>query len=172
MQWSYHLRSTILATTSKFKMAVEIGVFRLIREALYFFSLILAPITPESSMNFCGSFKLTCQLFTSFLINSNWNILINLWKTTKGSHTHFTNLACNIPTENFFAFLVCLELFLLFFGIPGPSREFFGNSRKILGIPEGIPWISYLGFREFHQNIKQTIFINTVFKSKRTSEIG
>ena len=42
MQWSYHLRSTILATTSNFKMAVEIGVFRLIREALYFFSLIFS----------------------------------------------------------------------------------------------------------------------------------
>jgi len=33
----HHLCSTITATTSKFKMAVEIGVFRLIREALYFF---------------------------------------------------------------------------------------------------------------------------------------
>ena len=42
MQWSYHLCSTITATTSKFKMAVEIGVFRLIREALYFFSLIFS----------------------------------------------------------------------------------------------------------------------------------
>ena len=39
MQWSYHLGSTILATTSKFKIAVEIGVFRLIHEALYFCSI-------------------------------------------------------------------------------------------------------------------------------------
>ena len=31
-------RLMILVTTSKFKMAVEIGVFRPIREALYFFS--------------------------------------------------------------------------------------------------------------------------------------
>ena len=39
MQWSYHLGSTILATTSKFKIAVEIGVFRLIHVALYFCSI-------------------------------------------------------------------------------------------------------------------------------------
>ena len=39
MQWRYHLGSTILATTSKFKIAVEIGVFRLIHEALYFCSI-------------------------------------------------------------------------------------------------------------------------------------
>ena len=65
MQCSYHLRSMILVTTSKFKMAVEIGVFRPIRLALYFFLSFLDPIAPESSMNFCGSYKLTCQLFTS-----------------------------------------------------------------------------------------------------------
>ena len=53
----------ITATTSKFKMAVEIGVFRLIREALYFCSTITA-----STSNFCGSFKLTCQLFTRSLL--------------------------------------------------------------------------------------------------------
>ena len=41
----------------------------------------------------------------------------------------------------------------------GKTREF----REFLGILEGIPWISHLGFREFHQNVKQTIFINTVF---------
>ena len=62
MQWSYHLCSTITATTSKFKMAVEIGVLRLTREALYFCSTITATIS-----NFCGSSKLTCQLFTRFM---------------------------------------------------------------------------------------------------------
>ena len=50
MQWSYHLCSTITATTSKFKMVVEIGVLRLIHEALYF----------------CGSYKLTGQLITGY----------------------------------------------------------------------------------------------------------
>ena len=63
MQWSYHLRSTILATTSKFKMAIEIGVFRLIREAHYTFVLR----SQQLPQNFVGSFKLTCQLFTRFL---------------------------------------------------------------------------------------------------------
>ena len=46
MQWSYHLRSTILATSSKFKMAVEIGVFRLIREAHYTFSMFMQNFHP------------------------------------------------------------------------------------------------------------------------------
>ena len=54
------MRSTILATTSKFKMAVEIGVFRLIREARYTFVLR----SHQLPQNFVGSFKLTCQLFT------------------------------------------------------------------------------------------------------------
>ena len=43
-------------------MAVEIGVFRLIREALYFWSTITATTSKS-----CGSFKLTCQLFTHFV---------------------------------------------------------------------------------------------------------
>ena len=54
-----------LSNYLKLKMAVEIGIFRPIREALYFFLSFLDPIAPESSMNFCGSYKLTCQLFTS-----------------------------------------------------------------------------------------------------------
>ena len=31
---------------------------------IIFFLSFLDPIAPESSINFCGSFKLTCQLFT------------------------------------------------------------------------------------------------------------
>ncbi len=73
MQWSYHLRSTILATTSKFKMAVKIGVFRLIREALYFWSTITATTSKS-----CGSFKLTCQLFTRCNFNVHHSICTTL----------------------------------------------------------------------------------------------
>ena len=96
MQCSYHLRSTILATISKFKMAVEVGVFRLIREALYFFLSFLAPTAPESSMNFCGSFKLTCQLFiglnkyTKIVFFGHQDIVwISLFMSYRGDHkTH------------------------------------------------------------------------------------
>ena len=49
--------------------------------------------------------------------------------TTKGLHTHFTNLACNIPTENFFCLFCLLGIFSHILGIPGTSREIFGNSR-------------------------------------------
>ena len=34
----------------------------------YFFLSFLDPITPESSMNFCRSYNLTCQSFTSFCL--------------------------------------------------------------------------------------------------------
>ena len=73
MQWSYHLGSTILATTSKFKIAVEIGVFRLIHEALYFCSTITATTSKS-----CGSFKLTCQLFTRLFNEYIYMIYHNL----------------------------------------------------------------------------------------------
>ena len=75
-----------------------------------------------------------------FLINFNWNILINRCKKTKGSHTHFTNLEYNIPTENFFAFLACLEFFSYFWEFPGLPEKFLGISETIFGIPEGISW--------------------------------
>ena len=67
MQWSYQLRSTILATTSKFKMAVEIGVFRLIREALYFCSMITA-----TTSKFCWEL----QIDVSFIY---WLILLDIY---------------------------------------------------------------------------------------------
>ena len=50
MRCSYHLRSAILATTSKFKMVVEIGVFRLIREARYTFSMFLQNFHPVNQI--------------------------------------------------------------------------------------------------------------------------
>ena len=56
-------------------MAVEIGVFRLIREALYFWSTITATTSKS-----CGSFKLTCQLFTRsemHQLDSSQNSMIN-----------------------------------------------------------------------------------------------
>ena len=62
MQCSYHLRSTILATTSKFKMAVEIGVFRLIREALYFGSKITA-----TTSKFCWELQIDVSIIYSFI---------------------------------------------------------------------------------------------------------
>ena len=61
MQWSYHLCSTITATTSKFKMAVEIGVFRLIREALYFCSTITA-----TTSKFCWELQIDVSIIYSF----------------------------------------------------------------------------------------------------------
>ena len=36
------------------------------RGVILFLLSFLAPTATESSMNFCGSYKLTCQLFTSF----------------------------------------------------------------------------------------------------------
>ena len=61
MQWSYHLRSTILATTSKLKMAFEIGVFRLIREAIYFCSTITA-----TTSKFCWELQIDVSIIYWF----------------------------------------------------------------------------------------------------------
>ena len=63
MQWSYHLCSTITATTSKFKMAVEIGVFRLIREALYFCSTITA-----TTSKFCWELQIDVSIIYCFFL--------------------------------------------------------------------------------------------------------
>ena len=61
MQCSYHLHSRILATTSKFKMAVEIGVFRLIPEALYFCSTITA-----TTSKFCWELQIDVSIIYWF----------------------------------------------------------------------------------------------------------
>ena len=77
MQWSYHLCSTITATTSKFKMAVEIGVFRRIPEALYFFSHFSLPSHQRALWHFVGA--------------SNWRVnylLVSISLQYISSHDH------------------------------------------------------------------------------------
>ena len=83
MQWSYHLRSTILATTSKFKMAVEIGVFRLIREARYTLIMIIYNINglPTATMEclkqtMCSAVHL-CTYITQFTSNIKQLLIAN-----------------------------------------------------------------------------------------------
>ena len=82
------------------------------------------------------------------LIDFNWNILINWRKTTKGSHTHFTNLVCNIPNQIFFPCLARSEFFLLF-----------------LGIPEGIPWNPHSDIRKKSLKKKFSAGGGQVFRS-------
>ena len=84
MQWSYHLGSTILATTSKFKIAVEIGVFRLIHEALYFCSTITATTSKFKMAVEIGVFRLIREALYFFTLiftsHRNWELYELLWE--------------------------------------------------------------------------------------------
>ena len=65
IEFRHNFGSKITFRLGKWIPLIRFGQ-NLARGVIFFLSF-LDPIAPENSMNFCGSYKLTCQLFTSFL---------------------------------------------------------------------------------------------------------
>ena len=64
IEFRHNFGSKITFRLGKWIPLIRFGQ-NLARGVIFFLSF-LDPIAPENSMNFCGSYKLTCQLFTSF----------------------------------------------------------------------------------------------------------
>ena len=131
--------------------------------------------------NFFFTIRAEANFF--FLIYINWNILINWWKITNVSHTHFTNLAYNIPSQTFLPFWPTQNSFSYFWEFPRIflviPEKFWEFPREFHGIPIQILEkkkfekksfrLAEAGFSDFVTQTKHIIFFGFNYYTYRYS---